>query len=158
MHHQAHEGRATQHSAPSISVAGAARANPARRERDLGLQDPRHPAAKDCQEQLSATQRRTLNKEYGVPNSPDPSEFGIEDLVSPAVMGLVAGVIAGACILGALHLLGAGRRIIPTVPIIIGLVVVASVAGAWLGLRAHEPALGAAAGGLAEGYLAVRIA
>ena len=99
-----------------------------------------------------------LNKEYGVPNSPDPSEFGIGDLVSPAVMGLVAGVIAGACILGALHLLGAGRRIIPTVPIIIGLVAVASVAGAWLGLRAHEPALGAAAGVLAEGYLAVRIA
>jgi hypothetical protein len=30
-------------------------------------------------------------------------------------------------------------------PIIVGLVVVASIAGAWLGLRAHEPALASAA-------------
>lgn len=87
-----------------------------------------------------------LNKEYGVPNNPDPSVYGAADLVSPAVGGLVAGVIAAACILGALHLLGAGRRVLPTGLIIVGLVTVASVAGAWLGYQTREPSLGAEAG------------
>jgi uncharacterized protein (DUF697 family) len=83
----------------------------------------------------------TLNKEYGAEVSTGPA--------GPAVGGLVGGVIAAACALGALHLLGVGRRIIPTGLIIVVVVVLASVAGAWLGLRAHDPALGAAAGSTA---------
>jgi hypothetical protein len=75
-------------------------------------------------------------------------EYGIEGFAAPAVGGLVGGAIAAACVVGALRLLGAGRRILPTGLIIVGLVVVASVAGAWLGLRAHDPALGAAAGSM----------
>jgi hypothetical protein len=106
---------------------------------------------------LSVSLPYALNKEYGVPNNPDPSAYEAADLVSPAVGGLVAGVIAAACILGALHLLGAGRSILPTGLIIIGLVVVASVAGAWIGYQSHEPSLGGEAGNPVGIYHAVRL-
>jgi hypothetical protein len=76
------------------------------------------------------------------------SEYGTEIMPSPAgaVMGgLMGGVIAAACALGALHLLGAGWRIIPTGLIVVALVVLATVVGAWLGLRSHGSAPGAIA-------------
>jgi hypothetical protein len=71
-----------------------------------------------------------LASEYGTDIAPDP--------VGSAMGALVGGVIAAACTLGALHLLGAGRRIVPTGLIIIGLVVLGNFLGGWLGMRAHE--------------------
>lgn len=90
---------------------------------------------------VSVTLPYTLNKEYGY----DVAGSGIKVLGSPALGGLVGGAIAAACALGALHLLGRGRRIMPTALIVVGVVVVASVAGAWLGLRLHDPSGGLAA-------------
>jgi len=88
------------------------------------------------------------------------SEYGTEITTGPAgaaVGGLMGGVIAAACTLGALHLLGAGRRIIPTGLIVVGLVVLATVVGAWLGLRAHETEQAMAASSTVERSIAAPV-
>jgi membrane protease YdiL (CAAX protease family) len=90
-----------------------------------------------------------LTSNYGPDIAPDP--------VGSAMGALVGGVIAAACILGALHLLGAGRRIVPTGLIIIGLVVLGSFLGGWLGMRAHESKQATAASSTVERSMAAPV-